>query len=174
MHFLQRSTRFSKTRCRPLITSKFLALELHFHGWKSPEIAWGAKSGLHGGCSEGVPSIHFFQAEHRIQFRSRPMRFLVFSYHEKGAPRQEISKWSTVCSTSSRSGWSVVGSASFAKGCTSIKRPSPHLHKVSTRSNKVSPRTFQTYLVFWTNFNIILNLLVMKYSARVTCVLSSS
>jgi hypothetical protein len=24
-----------------LITSKFLASELHFHGWKSPEIAWG-------------------------------------------------------------------------------------------------------------------------------------
>jgi hypothetical protein len=35
-HFLQRST-----CCRPLITSKFLASELHFHGWKSPEIAWG-------------------------------------------------------------------------------------------------------------------------------------
>jgi hypothetical protein len=41
MHFLQRSTHFSKTCCRPLITSKFLASELPFHGWKSPEIAWG-------------------------------------------------------------------------------------------------------------------------------------
>jgi hypothetical protein len=41
MHFLQRSTHFSKTCCRPLITLKFLALELHFHGWKTPEIAWG-------------------------------------------------------------------------------------------------------------------------------------
>jgi hypothetical protein len=40
MHFLQRSTHFSKTCCRPLNTSKFLASELHFHGWKSPEIAW--------------------------------------------------------------------------------------------------------------------------------------
>jgi hypothetical protein len=40
MHFLQRSTHFSKTCCRTLITSKFLALELPFHGWKSPEIAW--------------------------------------------------------------------------------------------------------------------------------------
>jgi hypothetical protein len=27
-----------------------------------------------------------------IQYRSRPMRFLDFSYHEKGAPRQGISK----------------------------------------------------------------------------------
>jgi hypothetical protein len=43
-----------------------------------------------------------------IQSRSHSMRFLGFSNHEKGAPRQEISKWSTVCSTFSRSGWSVV------------------------------------------------------------------
>jgi hypothetical protein len=34
----------------------------------------------------------FFQAVHRIQFISRPMRFLGFSNHENGAPRQEISK----------------------------------------------------------------------------------
>jgi hypothetical protein len=40
MHFLQYSTHFSKTCCRPLITSKFFASELPFHGWKSPEIAW--------------------------------------------------------------------------------------------------------------------------------------
>jgi hypothetical protein len=82
-----------------------------------------------------------------IQSRSRPMRFLGFSNHEKGAPRQDISKWSAVCSTFSRSGWSVVRSASLAKGGTSKMRPSPHLHKVTTRSNKVSPRTFQTGLV---------------------------
>jgi hypothetical protein len=44
MHLLQRSTHFSKTCCRPLITSKFLASELPFHGWKSPEIAWGVIS----------------------------------------------------------------------------------------------------------------------------------
>jgi hypothetical protein len=54
-------------------------------------MAW-ARSGLHVGCSNGVPPIHFFQAEHRIQFTSRPMRFLGISNHEKGAPRQEISK----------------------------------------------------------------------------------
>jgi hypothetical protein len=41
MHFLQRSTHFSKTCCRPFITSKFLASELRFHGCKNPEIAWG-------------------------------------------------------------------------------------------------------------------------------------
>jgi hypothetical protein len=38
MHFLQCSTHFLKTCCRPLITWKFLASELPFHGWKSPEI----------------------------------------------------------------------------------------------------------------------------------------
>jgi hypothetical protein len=40
MHFLQCSTHFSKTCCRLLITPKFLASELPFHGWKGPEIAW--------------------------------------------------------------------------------------------------------------------------------------
>jgi hypothetical protein len=63
-----------------------------------------------------------------IQSRSRPMRFLGFSNHENGAPRQEISKWSTVCSTFSRSGWSAVGSSSLANWSSSKKRPSPHLH----------------------------------------------
>jgi hypothetical protein len=55
---------------------------------------------------------------------------------------QEIRQ--TVCSTFSRSGWNVVRNVSLAKGGTSKKRPSPHLHKVPTRSNKVSPRTYQT------------------------------
>jgi hypothetical protein len=79
-----------------------------------------------------------------------PMRFLSFSNHEKGAPRQEISKWLTLCSTFSRSGWSVVRSASLAKGDTLKKRLSPHLYKVPTWSNKVSPRTFHTALVYAT------------------------
>jgi hypothetical protein len=109
----------------------------------------GAKSGLYGGCSNGVPPIHFLQVANRIQFRSRLMLFLGFSNHEKGAPRQEVSKLSTVCSTFSSSWWSVVRSASLAKGGTSKKRPSPHLHKVPTRSNKVSPRTLQTALLYF-------------------------
>jgi hypothetical protein len=47
-----------------------------------------------------------------------------------------------------RNWWSVVRSASLAKGGTSKNWPSPHLHKVPmTRSNMVSPRTFQTALV---------------------------
>jgi hypothetical protein len=100
----------------------------------------GARSGLYGGCSNAVPPIHFFKAEQRIQFRSRPMRFMGFSNHENGALRQEISKW---C------GWSVVRSASLAKGGTLKKRPSSHLGKVPTRSNKMSPRTLPTALVYF-------------------------
>jgi hypothetical protein len=64
-----------------------------------------------------------------IQSRSHPMRFMGFSNHEKGAPMQEISKWSTVCSTFSRSGWSVVTSASLAKGRTSKR----DRHRTSTK-----------------------------------------
>jgi hypothetical protein len=82
-----------------------------------------------------------------IRSRSRSMRFLGFFNYEKGDPRQEILKSSTVCSTFSRSGWSVVRIASLAKESISKKRPSPHLHKVPTRSNKMNPRTFQTALV---------------------------
>jgi hypothetical protein len=34
-----------------------------------------------------------------------------------------------------RSGWGVVRNASLAKGGTSKRRPSPHLHKLPTLSN---------------------------------------
>jgi hypothetical protein len=114
---------------------------------KAQKSHW-ARLGLYGRCPDGVPPIHFFQ------FTYRPMQFLGFYNHEKAALRQEISKWSTVCSTFSRSGWSVVRSASLAKEGTSNKTPSLHLHKVPTLSNKVSPRTFQTtlvYCVIWQN-----------------------
>jgi hypothetical protein len=47
-----------------------------------------------------------------IQSTSRPMRFLGFSNHEKGAPRQEISKWPTR---------EMVGGTLLAKGGTSKK-----------------------------------------------------
>jgi hypothetical protein len=148
MHFLQCSTHFSKTCCRPLITSKFLASELPFHVWKSPEIAWaGQDLDCMADVLMGLHCINFFQAEHRIQFRSCPMWFLGFSNHEKGAPRQEISKLLMVCNTFLRSGWSIVRSASLAKGGTSRTKPSLHLHKVPTWSNQVSPWTLQTALV---------------------------
>jgi hypothetical protein len=78
--------------------SGFFIYHFHVQTFKDPEafilngLYYFIRSGLYGGCSNGVPPIHFFQAEHRIQFRSRIMRFLGFSNHEKGAPREEISK----------------------------------------------------------------------------------
>jgi hypothetical protein len=85
-----------------------------------------ARSGLYGGCSNGVPLIHSFQAEHRIQFRSYPMWFLGFSNHGTGALRQ-ISKLSMACCIISRNGWSFVRSPSLAMGDTLKNRPSLHL-----------------------------------------------
>jgi hypothetical protein len=55
--------------------------------------------------------------------------------------------YKTIVIPFSRSGWSVVRIASLAKGATSKKRPSPHLHEVPSRSNKVSSRTLQTTLI---------------------------
>jgi hypothetical protein len=75
-------------------------------------------------------------------FQSRdadvPLRLL---RHPKKGP------FKTTVTPSSISGWGVVRSASLAKGCTSKKRPSSHLHKFPTRNNKVSPRTLQMALV---------------------------
>jgi hypothetical protein len=76
-----------------------------------------------------------------LQSRSCHVLFLGFSNHEKEAPRQEILKWSTVCSTFSRSGWGIVRSASLTKGGTLKKRPSLHFHRVPIRSIKLSPWT---------------------------------
>jgi hypothetical protein len=53
-----------------------------------------------------------------IQSRSHLLQFLGFSNHKKGAQRQEILKWLTVCSTFLRSGWSVVRNALLVKGGT--------------------------------------------------------
>jgi hypothetical protein len=44
----------------------------------------GARFGLHDGCFDGVPPIHFFQAEHRIQFRSRPHAFPAMKMELRG------------------------------------------------------------------------------------------
>jgi hypothetical protein len=135
-----------------LITSKFFTSEHTFHGWKSQK-SHGARFELNSVF--GLEKLDRWNPIRIsvIQSGSRTIRFLGFSNYENGAPRQEISKRSTVCSTFSRSGWSVVRTKSLVKGGASKKRPSPHLHKVPTRSNKVSPRSLQTALVsFVTKF----------------------
>jgi hypothetical protein len=89
MHFLQRSTHFWKTCCRPLITSIFLASELPFHGWKSPEKSHRARSELNSVFNlDKVDRWNPIRTS-AIQSRSRSMRFLGFSDHEKGAPRHK-------------------------------------------------------------------------------------
>jgi hypothetical protein len=142
MHFLQRSTHFSKTCCRPILTSKFLSSELPLQVSKSPEIAWceiWIEFCVRLGKSGSVEPLQ--NIRHTVQISPHAISGLF-------QPWKGSSEWSTVCSTFSRSGWSVVRSALFAKGGTSKKRPSPHLHDVPTQSNKVSLRTFQTSLAF--------------------------
>jgi hypothetical protein len=98
----------SKTCCRPLITLKLLALELPFHVWKKAQKSRGAGSELNSVFGlEKVDRWNPIRTS-AIPARSRPIRFLGFPRNENGTPRQEISKWSTVCSTFSRSGWNVV------------------------------------------------------------------
>jgi hypothetical protein len=105
----------------------------------------GARSVLYGECSNGVPPIHFFQTEHRIQFRSRSMRFLGLGSSEAknfeliNGLQHVFEKWVERCKK-----YVAYQGRYFEKK----KTPSPHLHKVPTRSNKVSPRTLQTPLVF--------------------------
>jgi hypothetical protein len=102
-----------------------------------------ARSGLYGGCCNGVPPISVRASIATFQSRNAeaPLRLL---RHPKKV------SFKTTVTPFSRSGWSVVRSASVAKGSTSKKRPSQNLHEVPTRSNKVSPGTLQTTLVFYT------------------------
>jgi hypothetical protein len=44
-----------------------------FSWLEKPRNHMGVRSGLCGGSTDGVPLIHIFQTEHRIQFRSRPL-----------------------------------------------------------------------------------------------------
>jgi hypothetical protein len=84
MHFLQRSTHYSKTCCRRFSASFRRSLGAPF--------SWLEKSrdrmGRDLGCMAETDRWNPIRTS-AIQFRSRPMRFLDFSNHEKGAPRQE-------------------------------------------------------------------------------------
>jgi hypothetical protein len=110
-----------------------LSSELPFQGWKS-EKSHGERYGLHGGCSNGIPPISVSASTFQSRNADAP---LILLRHPKKGP------FKTTVTPFSRSGWSVVKSVSLVKRGTSKKRPSPHLHKVSTRSNKVSPRNLR-------------------------------
>jgi hypothetical protein len=100
----------------------------------------GTSSGLYGGRSNGVPPISVSASIATFQLRNADAPLHLLRHPKKGS-------FKTTVTTFSRSWWSVVRSASLAKGGTSKKRPLPHLHKVQTQSNKVSPGTLQTALV---------------------------
>jgi hypothetical protein len=76
LHILQCSTHFSKTCYRPLITSKYLASELPFSWLEMPRNRMGRDLDCKADVLMGAAPIYISQAEHRIQFSSRPMRFL--------------------------------------------------------------------------------------------------
>jgi hypothetical protein len=86
----------------------------------------GTTSRLYGGCFNGVPQISVSASIATFQSRNAdaPLRLL---HHPK------MDSFKTTVTPFSRSRWSVVRSASLAKGGTSKKRPSPHLHNVPTR-----------------------------------------
>jgi len=100
----------------------------------------GARSGLYGGCSNGVPPISVYSSIAAFESHNADAPLRLLRHPKKGSFKTTVTPFS-------RSGWSVVRSASLAKAGTSKKRPSPHLHKVPTQSNKVSPRSLQTDLV---------------------------
>jgi hypothetical protein len=100
--------------------------------------------GLYGRCSNGGSTDPLLpnRTQNSTQI-SPPYDFWTFPTME----RELRGKKFRSDQRSARSGWSVVRSASLAKGGTSKKRPSSHLHKVPTRSYKVSPGTLQTSLL---------------------------
>jgi hypothetical protein len=103
----------------------------------------GARYGLYGGCSNGVLPIAVSASIVTFQSHNADTPLRLLRHPKKSSPKAAVTPFS-------RSGLSVIRSASLAKGGTSKKRPSPHLHKVPTRSNKVSLRTLQTALVYFT------------------------
>jgi hypothetical protein len=86
----------------------------------------GVRFGLYGGCSNGVPPMSVSSSIATFQSRNADTPLKLLRHHKKGS-------FKTIVTLFSRSGWSVVSSASLAKGGTSKNRPSPHLHEVSTR-----------------------------------------
>jgi hypothetical protein len=93
MHFLQLSTHFSKTRCRPFAATFRRRLGDPFPWLERPRNHMVRDLDCMAETDRRVDWWNPIRTS-AIHSRSRPMRFLVFSNHEKGVPRQEISKQS--------------------------------------------------------------------------------
>jgi hypothetical protein len=87
-----------------------------------------ARSGLYGGCPNGVPLTSVRESIATFQSRNADAALMLLRHPNQGS-------FKTIVTPFSRSRWSVVRIASLAKGGISKKRPSPHLHKVPIRSN---------------------------------------
>jgi len=72
----------------------------------------GARSGLYGGCSNGVPPISVSASIATFQSRNADAPLRLLRHPKKGSFKTTVTPFS-------RSGWSVVRSASLAKGSTS-------------------------------------------------------
>jgi hypothetical protein len=73
----------------------------------------GARSGLYGGCSNGVPPISVSASIATFQSRNSDAPLKLLRHSKKRS-------FETTETTFSRSEWSVVRSASLANGGTSI------------------------------------------------------
>jgi hypothetical protein len=93
----------------------------------------GVRFELHGGCSNGVLQISVSASIANFQSRNAEAPLILLRHPKKGS-------FKTTVTSFSKSGWSVVRSASLAKGGTSKKRPSPHLRKFPNFAN--GPRTW--------------------------------
>jgi hypothetical protein len=122
-----------------IVEQAVLTSELPFMVGKAQK-SHGLRSELYGGCSNGVLPISVSASIATFQSRNADATLRLLRHSKKGSFKMTVTPFS-------RSGWSVVRSASRAKEGTSKNRLSPHLHKVPILSNKVSPRTLQTALV---------------------------
>jgi hypothetical protein len=93
-----------------------------FSWLEKPRYHMGARSGLYGVCPNEVPPISVSASIVAFQARNADAPLRLLRHPKKGAFKTNITPFS-------KSGWSVVRSSSLAKGDTSKKRPSPHLHK---------------------------------------------
>jgi hypothetical protein len=119
-----------------------------FSWLEKPRNRMGARSGLYGGCSKWGSTDPIFPSQTQNSIQTSPHEISGLFKPRKGSPEARNFEMINGLSTFFRSGWSVVRTASLAKGGTSKKRQSLHLHKVPTRSNRVSSRTLETVLQF--------------------------
>jgi hypothetical protein len=100
VHFLQRSTHFSKTCCRPfaasfgrIVEQAVLTSELLLYGWKSPK-SHGARSGLYGGCSDGVSPISVSASIATFQSRNADAPLRLLRHPKKGSFKTTVTLFS--------------------------------------------------------------------------------